>query len=79
MQMGSLGNENRDLQRGSPGNPGKAGEGSAEKEHECSPLTRAKPVPLPLGTHVDTRRKPPATDPGFSPIVVRFPQKQTLS
>lgn len=59
MQMGSLGNENRDLQRGSPGNPqrgspgnpGKAGEGSAKKEHGCSLLTGAKPVPLPPGTH----------------------------
>ena len=47
MQMGNLGNENRDLQRRSPGSPGKAGEGSTEKEHGCSQPTGAKPSPSP--------------------------------
>lgn len=53
--------------------------GKAEKEHGCSPPAGAKPVPLPPGTHVDTRRKLPDTDPGSSPIMVWFPQEQTPS
>ena len=77
MQMGNLGNENRDLQRGSPGSPGKAGEGSTEKEHGCSQPTGAKPSPSPCPR--DPHGHAAVTDCHGSwlfPHVVQFPQKQ---